>query len=450
MEQTEPEATPDSPKTAESRIAALDALRGLAVLGIFVINIIGFSMPEIAFSNPKAAGGEGALNYGLWMFTTVFVEGSMRGLFSLMFGAGVILFTERAIYPDGPIRVADLFYRRTIWLVVFGLIHGFLLLMPGDILLIYGLAGLFLFPFRILSARTLALLAACVLAGLTLWALVEELPETELGHTAAAIDVRVEAGEAISDEDAETLEKWRDTYEDIWPSPEEIEEQISDRTGPPASVFLSIAQEVADNSSIGNLMWWTADAFMMMLLGMAFYKWRIITAQRSLKFYIALAAAGYAVGLSFRIWAVVQRWETDFSPILWAWGTFDEIGRVAMTIGHIGVFFTLWKFFAESPGMRALTAAGRMALTNYIGQTVVANLIFTGIGLGLYGVLDRSGVYAIMLVIWAAQLAFSMWWLEQFRFGPLEWGWRSLTYGRLQPLRRRRLLAKANRDATRF
>lgn len=426
----------DAPRVASSRIDALDALRGLAVLGIFIINIIGFGLPEIAFNNPKAAGGEGVLNFGLWTFTTVFVEGSMRGLFSLMFGAGVVLFTARAAYPDGPIRIADLFYRRTIWLIVFGLAHAFLLLMPGDILLIYGIAGLLLFPFRILSAKKLAALALAFLAGLTLLSLGEELEETELGLQAAAIEERADAGAELSETEEQTLAEWEKAYEANWPAQEELEAQIASRTGSPGTVFLSNANIVAMYSSIGDLLWWVSDAFMMMLFGMALYKWRVITAERSLNFYAAMALVGYGIGLGFRIWAVAGRWEADFSPMLWAWGAFDQVGRVAMTFGHIGFFFVLWKFAASTLPMRALTAAGRMALTNYISQTVIANLIFTGVGLGLYGAVDRISIYAMMAAIWLAQLTFSMWWLARFRFGPLEWGWRSLTYWRKQPLRK--------------
>jgi uncharacterized protein len=175
---------------------------------------------------------------------------------------------------------------------------------------------------------------------------------------------------------------------------------------------------------------------MMMMLGMAFYKWRIITAERSLKFYITLAACCYAVGLSARYWMLWSRWEADFSPILWVPWVLDQPVRVIMTMGHIGLFFTLWKFFASSLPMRAFSAAGRMALSNYIGQTVICGLLFTGVGLGLYGSLGLATIYLIMVAIWLAQLTFSMWWLARFRFGPLEWGWRCLTYWRKQPFRK--------------
>ncbi len=430
---------PAAPAGPGARIDALDALRGVAVLGIFVINIIGFSMPDQGFYNPIAVGGDGALNYGLWTFFEIFIEGSMRGLFSMMFGAGVILFTERAAFPDGPIRIADLYYRRNIWLIVFGLVHGWLLLMPGDILLIYGMASLVLFPLRILPAKTLAIAAGAILLLLTVLAALDEFDELERSEEATRIEALIETGAEITEEEQSALDQWRENTSP--PTTEELEAQIAARTGDPVTVFATNAEYVATNSSADGLLWWVIDAWMMMLLGMAFYKWRIITAGRSVSFYALLVAVGYGLGLTIRIWAVSNRWAAEFSPELWLEWLPYQFARVAMTLGHIGLFFLLWKAFASSLVMRALTAAGRMALTNYIGQTVIANLIFSGIGLGLYGALDRAGVHGVMVLIWVAQLAFSMWWLARFQFGPLEWGWRCLTYGRRQRLRREKAFA---------
>ncbi len=435
MDQSPPAGTMDEPSPAASRIDALDALRGVAVLGIFIINIIGFSTPWLGFSYPTLAGGGGPLNYGLWTFTEIFVEGSMRGLFSLMFGAGVVLFTQRAMFPDGPIKIADLYYRRTMWLIVFGLVHGYLLLMPGDILLIYGLSGLLVFPFRILSARRLALLAGLIAICFALYeTMFIELPETRRGLEAQAIEALVDNGEQITDEQQQKLEDWMEETSHLFEADAIIQTSIESRTADVATIYASNAGEM--DMSAESLSWSVIDALMMMLIGMAFYKWRIITGERSLRFYAVLALGAYAIGLSFRIWAVWSRWEADFSPLLWLeWIPF-QLARIAMTLGHVGLFFFLWKFFSSSLPMRALTAAGRMALTNYIGQTIIANLIFTGIGLGLYGSFDRAGVYGIMLLVWLAQLTFSMRWLARFRFGPLEWGWRALTYGHRPLLRK--------------
>lgn len=431
--ETEKAPAAAGPTPAQSRIDALDALRGLAVMGIFVINIIGFSMPEIAMSNPHYAGG-GALNDALWTASQIFVEGSMRGLFSLMFGAGIVLFTQRALYPDGPIRVADLYYRRTIWLALFGLAHGFALLMPGDILLIYGLAGLFAFPFRILAPRTLLIWAAVAMAYLLATLISEEYAEYEMGTEAIKLEGAQAAGQTLSEEDISKIEAWRD-YSAL-PTDEDISNIIANRTGDVATVYATNAETVIEYNDTGGLLYWSVDALMMMMLGMAFFKWRIITAERSLKFYIMLAAICYAIAIPARCWMVWARWEADFSTILWVpWAIFQPV-RVIMTIGHIGLFFTLWTFFASSLPMRALGAAGRMALSNYIGQTLICGLLFTGVGFGLYGSLGLATVYLIMAAVWVAQLTFSMWWLARFRFGPLEWGWRCLTYWRPHALRK--------------
>lgn len=421
------------PNAGDQRIFALDALRGVAVLGIFAINIIGFGLPDIGFSNPVVAGGDGALNFGLWTVTTVLVEGSMRGLFSIMFGAGIVLFCSRAPYPDSPIAVADLYYRRTLWLVAFGLVHSYALLMPGDILLIYGLAGLVLFPFRALPGRTSATLACVLMLGIMASNLASELPETELARQFASLPV-TEADR--SEEQREIALQWQEVRAANWPPSDQIDAEIAARTGSVAMVYADNTRLVIGNSSASGLLWWVADGAFMMLLGMALFRWGVLTGQCSTPIYARMAVSGYLIGIALRSWFVGQRWDAEFSPILWAWSVFDQVGRVAMTLGHIGLFFLLWRRLRESAIMRALTAAGRMALTNYIGQTIIANLIFTGVGLGLYGMLDRAQLYALMLVVWVVQLGGSVWWLQSFRYGPLEWCWRSLTYWRRMPLKR--------------
>lgn len=419
-------------KPSDQRIHALDALRGVAVLGIFAINIIGFGLPGIGFSNPVVAGGDGPLNYGLWTVSSVLVEGSMRGLFSLLFGAGIVLFCSRAPYPDSPIKVADFYYRRTLWLLVFGLVHGYVLLAPGDILLIYAMAGLVLFPFRVLTGRVAAILAGVLMIGVMVSNFVSEWPETTL---ARQVQLLPASDAERTTEEQKLAEQWQKIHEQNWPPDDRVQAEVARRVGSIGQVYADNARMVAANSSTGGLIWWTADAAFMMLVGMALFRWGVLTGQRSMRLYRRMAVVGYLTGISLRSWFVAQRWEADFSPALWAWAVFDQVARVAVTVGHIGLFFLLWHRFRTSRMMRALTAAGRMALTNYIGQTVIANLIFAGVGLGLYGAMDRVQLYSTLLVIWAGQLLFSVWWLNRFRYGPLEWGWRTLTYWRRVPLK---------------
>lgn len=420
---------------AAVRYGALDALRGFALLGIFVINIIGFGIGISDLANPLIAGGSDPVNLGIWYFTAVFVEGSMRGLFSLMFGAGVILFTARAAYPDGEILVADLHYRRTLWLIVFGVIHGWVLLMPGDILFLYGVVGLVLFPLRLLSPKQLWVGALAMLALLTAISAQTELREARLSSAAAAVEDRISAGEYVTGEDQAVLEEWRVLEAANQPSPFERDREIAARTGDIATLYSTNAKW-ASWGSVWNLFVNILDAGLMMLIGMALMKSGWLTGEKSARAYLLLAVAGYAVGLALRSWLVMERVEAGFSPVVtWPW-IFGDLARVAITLGHVGLFLLLWKAIREGIVMRAFAAAGRMALSNYIGQTILANLVFSGIGLGLYGQLDRISVYGVLAVIFLLQIAFSLYWLARYRFGPLEWLWRTLTYGEKQPMRR--------------
>lgn len=423
-----------APRAPGKRHDALDALRGFALLGIFVINIIGFGIGISDLANPMITGGSDPVNLGIWYFTGIFVEGSMRGLFSLLFGAGVILFTARATYPDGPVRFADLHYRRSMWLILFGLIHGFILLMPGDILFLYGVTALFLFPLRILSPQKLLMTAGMILLVLTIWAGQSELQEQALGMQATAIEQSERQGEELSSEKSGILKKWQETLEGNRPTAEARNAEISARTGDIGTLYQTNAAATVWTSLL-VLFHEMLDVGMMMLIGMALMKTGWLTGEKPMRAYLLLAAGGYVIGLGLRTWLMIERTEASFSPIVaWPW-IFAQISRVALTIGHAGLFLLIWKAARGGWIMRGLAATGRMAFTNYIGQTIIANLLFTGIGLGLYGTLDRAALYGMLAVIFVFQVGFSLWWLARFRFGPLEWLWRSLTYGERQPMR---------------
>lgn len=428
-------AAVDMPRRGAARHEAIDALRGFALLGIFVINIVGLAMGITAYINPRLVGGADALNMSLWAFSAVFVEGSMRGLFSLMFGAGIILFTSRAPYPDGAVRVADLFYRRSIWLILFGLVHAYALLMPGDILFLYGVTALFLFPFRILKPARLLLAAAAMIAAMTAFAAVDEIGGLRTKEAAAEVEARQAAGQQLTSEDRQIVKRWQESLERNRPAERELRAERLARTGGVQAIYSTNAKWVAWDG-LAHLFWEMLDAAAMMLIGMALIKLGVLTGTAPRQLYVRLALLGYAIGIPLRIWLAAERIAADFSPVVtWPWITY-QIARVAVTLGHVGLFLMLWQMLRSSMIMRALAAAGRMAFSNYIGQTIAANLIFTGIGLGLYGTLNRAPVFAMMIAIFMLQLAFSVWWLGRYRFGPLEWMWRSLTYWKRQPMRR--------------
>jgi uncharacterized protein len=419
------------PGPTATRIAAVDALRGLAVLGILVINIEDFSMP---FGNPLLVGSDSALDHSLWTLSAVYVEGTMRGLFTLLFGAGVILFTSRAQSMNGSTQTADLYYRRVLWLSCLGLFHMFVLLQPSDILLRYGLAGLVLFSFRSLSPTKLVLLAALILALFSSASLVSTLTIADLREEAESVLAKG-TEELLNENETLVLEEWAAYQASYWPTEDEIVTDIENRTGDWQTLFLYNADSVPYLDPI-TLARGVGNDLMMMFLGMALMAWGILNGTRSIKFYLLLTAIGYGIGLPLRIWEVWSSWATDFDSSTLGWRPFAQCARVAVTLGHVGLFFLLWGTCKRTGLFRALTAVGRLALTNYIAQTVIANLIFTSIGLSWFGLLDRAQAYLVMACIWITQVIFSLWWLSRFRFGPLEWLWRSLTYWRAQPMRR--------------
>ncbi len=417
------------------RIESLDALRGAAVLGIFIINIIVLGISDAAVSNPYAHADDSTLNHGIWVFTTIFAEGAMRGLFSLMFGASVILYCTRSDDPAKIKNVRTLYYRRNILLIIFGLIHSSLLLNPLDILFVYGLVGLILYPMRNLRPAILCVTSAIVLIFMVLsWG--EELYiEMEVAEQAQAIETKFENGEVLSEQDQEILDHWHQILEYYSPSEEAYKQAVDDRTTDIATLYKSNDRN-DDEDALGQLIFYAFDALLMMLVGMAFYKWRILTGERSRQFYLKLALFGYAAGISLRAIIITDSWANDFMPGSSMIMCLSPVGRVAMSIGHVGLFFLLWNLFSSTLIMRALTAAGRMALSNYIVQTLVMSFLFTSLGLSLYGQFDRAQLYGIMILVWTAQLTLSVAWLKRYKMGPLEWLWRILTYIKLIPNRR--------------
>lgn len=419
-------APSDAPAPRDhERIVALDVLRGVAVLGILLINIVGLGAILQAESYPGHDGGPAlgwdGLNRSLWWVSQLVVEGTMRGLFTLLFGAGFLLFCAREATSAGRTDIGRLYLRRTALLVVLGVFHALVLFWPGDILLIYGFAGFALYPFRRTGARRLVALACAVLVLVTAMSVGGAL-ERRAEALASTEAVALLPGTTIPDR----------IDHDAWAA-----EIATRRAGLPenagyfARVFIEWLFDV-------DTLWWTLDALALMFLGAALLRWRVITGGRATGFYARMALVGYAVGLTLGALEAAAMIESGFSPTLvWPAATY-QLSRLATTLGHLGLIVWLFKRGACTGAFTALARTGRMALTNYLGQSAIAALLFSGFGLGLYGALDRAQSWAIVLAIWAFELVFSAWWLARFRMGPAEWVWRALTYGRRPEWRRNR------------
>ena len=174
----------------------------------------------------------------------------------------------------------------------------------------------------------------------------------------------------------------------------------------------------------------------MMLLGMAFMKWKILDASRSMSFYLKMTAIGFGVGLTINTWEVVTYVSSGFEPF-WAATARPsyDVGRMAMALGYIGLVMIICKLGILVWLRYALARVGQMALTNYLSQSLICNIIFMGFGFGLFAQLERVEIYYVVFGVWVFQILFSIYWLKHYRFGPAEWLWRSLTYKKKQPLK---------------
>ena len=397
----------NSPVEVADRIESLDVLRGFAVLGILVMNIQSFAMPGAAYLNPTAYGDLNGINFFTWLVSYLLVDQKFMSIFSMLFGAGICLFADRAEARSG--RSAGLHYRRTFYLLVFGFVHAYFL-WSGDILVAYALCGSVIFLFRNRSPRTLVVIGLAVFAvasvlsigiGLT----TEFIPEKDVADITATW-----APDAVKI-DAELL-----AYRSGW--------------------FTLQAQRTSDTLGMHTtvlpieVFWQSAG---IMLLGMALYRWHILSAVRNDRFYCCLALIGFGVGLPVVAagawWNFAAGWNWERSMFLGS--QFNYWGSLAMAFGYVGIVMLAVRRGWSSALQMRLAAAGRMAFTNYIAQTLICTTIFYGYGFGLFGRVDRWQQAIAVIAVWGIQLWWSPLLMRRFRYGPLEWCWRALTYWRI-------------------
>jgi uncharacterized protein len=416
----------------DRRIEALDFVRGVALCGILLMNITGFGLPD-AYTNPVNAGGATGPNLWAWIITQVGFEGTQRALFSMLFGASTILLVSR-LEAAGRTDVADIYYRRNLWLIGFGMVNAFIFLWYGDILYDYGLAALFLFPFRRLAPKWLIAIGVAGFIAGAAWNGYDTLRLLQKHDAYAEAAAAQSAHRPLTQAQQDAITAWNTAREDYKATPEWIAQTIQHHREGYLALFLRIAPVNADIESWGAYRYFF-DIFSMMLIGMALFRLGVLTNERPARLYWAMLAGGYAIGISVNI--AETRWVIDhqFSALSFAQSNISyDLGRLTMTIGHLGALLLFVRSGALGWLRRAFAAVGQMAVTNYLTHSVVCGIFF--IGLGFYGELQRYQLYYVVLVIWVAQLIVSPLWLRHFRFGPVEWLWRSLTYLKRQPMRR--------------
>ncbi|MET3663617.1 DUF418 domain-containing protein [Caulobacter sp. 1776] len=437
-------AAADGPVAPTQRIAALDVLRGFALLGILVLNIETFSGPAalhdvpLGLAKPAFVGWHATLDLVIFAIKWLFFEGKMRTLFSTLYGAGIVLITSR-IEARGPsAKAADIFCRRNLWLLLFGLIHG-TLIWQGDILSQYAvIALLFMFPFRNVPARRLIVLglAIGVLGG-------------TLG-VAQAMDVKqVLSAERLRTEGAVALAQGRA------PTPVQqsaIDDANKAKAAEPAEIQRSIAQgrrpylESISSRTAGYFGFvdmlfhtgWILEVIGSMLLGMGLFKSGFLTGALSKATYLTTALVGYGIAAPLVLTGVAMVAASGFTVAAvtrWIYQPY-AVEIFAGAIANASIVLLVVKSGWLRGVQAALANVGRTAFSNYILTSLLCQCLFAWGPWKLYGALDYyQQIYAV-LGVWAVNLVLSALWLRAFTYGPLEWVWRSLVYWRRQPMRR--------------
>ena len=389
------------PIDLKNRIHSLDLLRGFAVLGILIMNITSFSQISMAYMNPTIGAGLEGYNQYFHAFNYIFADTRFMSIFSMLFGAGVVLFTQR-IEAKGK-RVAALHYKRMFWLLLFGLIHAYFIWV-GDILVTYAICGSLVFFFRKKSIRTLFIMAVILfLIPISLKFM------TYYGMPADALE---------------------STFAFFHPSAEQIASQTQAMRG---SYLEQMPLRVEDAIQIQTLvfmieMFWRASA--MMLLGMILYRKGILSAEKSTAYYKKLMWVGFVPGLILSGIGLSQVYASEWNAayVMNIGANYKFVSGLFMALGYIGLVIWCYKKGIFKKLQNRLRATGRMAFTNYIGMSVICTLLFNGHGLGLFGTLDRLQQFLIVISVWVLILIISPLVLKNYRLGPLEWLWRKLTY----------------------
>ena len=435
----EPITTIAAPVSQQERIIILDSLRGIAILGILLMNIPGFALPDPALYDPSVLNEVGT-NFKTWYFIEWFMEGSQRALFSMLFGAGIILFITRQEKKVEGLWPADYFLRRQLWLLVFGLFNAFVLLWFWDILFQYAIIGIIMFAFRRLSPKTLIIGAVLSLLLMTARENVDAYRQRQVivkGELIAKIDTTVTK---LTDDRKEALEAMTGFKEKA--SPAAKKKQMEKNLAAVRGSYSGFYKYQSERSFFGEVhytydgLW---DIMVFMFLGMAFFKNGIITGQASTKVYWGLFIGGLGIGLIlsyFRLQPLIDYAFNRFDYTKNISFEFYEISRTFRALGIFGLIMLLYKSGWFKWLFALMRPVGQMAFTNYLMQSLLVGLFFYGIGCGMYGKLQRYEIYYVVGATWALQIIWSHIWLRYFRFGPLEWAWRSLTYWKKQPMKK--------------
>lgn len=405
------------------RIGSLDFMRGIAILGVLLINIEDFCYPDPW--SPYTYGFEGNSDKLARFWVYFLTQGKCYSMLALLFGVGFYSFIERFEKKDIGTKAFEIYGKRLLWLFLFGTAHAYVI-WDGDILHHYAACGLLFFPFKSFKSRTLACILLIPVALLLINSYVS-VKDTNHRYQqylqAQQIDPKVQS--------PEDLKKIMD-----WQKDTKIGLADTSVLETPRKTYLQSIEENTKHVKIHMGRIYNQGifyrTFIMMILGILLYRSGVFVNYKSVRYYWPITVAALIVALIIN-YARHYHWSFEnFIPVTNLWQEWAyTFPKELLGFAYILLFNGLYQVLFKKSPTRIISNIGRTALSNYILQSILCSILFYGYGFAMYNQFSRLNLLKVVAIIWLMQLLFTWIWLKKFKYGPLEWLWRKLTYGNL-------------------
>ena len=408
------------PTVGTARIASLDFLRGIAVLGIVFINIENFAYPDSW--SPWKYGFQNGLDRSTRFWVYFLTQGKFATMFTLLFGVGFYLFLERLETKQLGLRAMDIYARRLLWLFLIGVFHAYFI-WSGDVLYHYAICGLLLFPFRSFSQRGLlfTVLSLVVVQGGNAYLKTAKRVESYRSF----LEVTDYEEDKRSDLENKRVAYWNDFLQEKEPDTSKVKI-------PKQTYLEGLSATFSEAKVHKGLLYYQGFLFptlMVMILGVYLCRSGIFSDYRAWPYYWHFTVLLVIVGLVFNYFRY-EHWTFHyFQPVLsygkdWMFTFHKQI----LGVGYVLLLNGVYQRVLSHKGTPLISAIGRMALSNYIVQNLLMGWVFYGYGLAFFNQLSRSELLVVIVLIWSIQMIFSVLWMKKYRQGPIEWLWKKITY----------------------
>lgn len=421
----------------QSRTFSIDVLRGVAILGILFLNIFVFGFGFSYSGNPIDMGhfvkqSEGGVL--LFRLIDIVAEGKMRGILSVLFGVGAMMLLTRE--GDEKLVAVDLYYRRIVWLLIFGLINAFVLLWPGDILYSYALCGLFLFPLKNASNRLLMLLMTVMFLSLAYVLYTQYDKEATRRSAYVATSEKMVRGDSLTTDEKKAISDWNDRLKP--PTKEQLDKTRMARSGSYAEIFSKNIPNAQFLESTGLYRYYFFDIMLLMIVGILLFRVHFFQPTFPLRRLLVISLLCYGISMPLIVWGESRGHLSNYASVDHEmWRLISAVMRPLVVVGHMSALLILIRVRALRWLFSGFAAAGRMAFSNYLLQSVIGIFIFTDLGMHQYASLSITELQLTALTIVTVEILLSIIWLRFFELGPFEWLWRSLIRWEFLPIKRR-------------